>query len=548
MSYPRYHPRSELPPVASVDLDDFLKEFSSENQHVEFKRGIQAKALCEAAVAFFNADGGVLLVGYDERHGLVDRPDPADDIRRVHDALSSVHNPGHFVCRELSVGETRLVVVSFARRENGFAQLGDGSVRQRQGASNQKLIGPALSRFQMSRSFVVYETTPTPFPFSDVTVDALVDTVKVYDLADDSAASFEDAGLAALVEGAYRLTVAGALIMLTDIEDVLGRAGIEFRRHGFDEGQPDKRVTITGTVREVTERAQTLVNDELGYRSVYIGPRRYDLPRLPESVVRETIANAVAHRSYEYRGTWTLVSLYPNRLVVESPGLLPEPVTVENIRSRQAARNPVVLKYLRRCGLAEDLGQGVALMEDGMLGDLLEKPEYVEASASFRVTLWLDGLFTPEERGWIRELTTVRRIDPLDARLVVLARRHGRLTNRLVRDALDCDREQAVAMLQRLRAADVLVQAGQRGGVTYTLHEDLRAPANRVLSDEEERLAVLHLAERGPVRNEDLRRRLGIDRSRALRLLGALVEEGSLVREGERRGTRYRLPSSRGSS
>lgn len=46
------------------------------------------------------------------------------------------------------------------------------------------------------------------------------------------------------------------------------------------------------------------------------GLYRHELPRLPEVVVRETIANAVAHRSYESHGTAVVVEMRPDEVIV----------------------------------------------------------------------------------------------------------------------------------------------------------------------------------------------------------------------------------------
>ncbi len=55
------------------------------------------------------------------------------------------------------------------------------------------------------------------------------------------------------------------------------------------------------------------------------------------------------------------------------------------------------------------------------------------------------------------------------------------------------------------------------------------------------RTVILGLAHAGPVTNEDVRAASGLDRAAVLRALARLVDDGILVREGERRATRYRL-------
>src|SRR5689334_4579723 len=62
MSYPLLHPeRGESPP--ELGTQEFRREFPEENQFIEFKSGVGHDQVQETAVAFSNADGGVILAG-----------------------------------------------------------------------------------------------------------------------------------------------------------------------------------------------------------------------------------------------------------------------------------------------------------------------------------------------------------------------------------------------------------------------------------------------------------------------------------------------------
>ena len=129
-----------------------------------------------------------------------------------------------------------------------------------------------------------------------------------------------------------------------------------------------------------------------------LGVRRYDLPRLPEVVVREALANAVAHRSYEARGTPVRVELRPGAVLIISPGSLPGPVTVSNMRETSAARNLSVVRTLRRFNLAEDAGRGVDVMQDTMRSEMLEQPVFRDTGHSVEVLLPLRAVVRTSPR------------------------------------------------------------------------------------------------------------------------------------------------------
>jgi biotin operon repressor len=56
-------------------------------------------------------------------------------------------------------------------------------------------------------------------------------------------------------------------------------------------------------------------------------------------------------------------------------------------------------------------------------------------------------------------------------------------------------------------------------------------------------LLVLEQASALPLSNADIREITGLDRASVGRLLTKLVGEGRLIRAGQRRGTRYRAPT-----
>ncbi len=56
-----------------MSLMEFAEAFPSESEFVERKSGFNRTAVQEAAVAFSNADGGVILIGVDDDGAIVGR-------------------------------------------------------------------------------------------------------------------------------------------------------------------------------------------------------------------------------------------------------------------------------------------------------------------------------------------------------------------------------------------------------------------------------------------------------------------------------------------
>lgn len=79
----------------------------------------------------------------------------------------------------------------------------------------------------------------------------------------------------------------------------------------------------------------------------------------------------------------------------QSPGALPEPVTVENIREASAARNLTVIKILRSLGLAADTGRGVDVMQDTMTAEMLDPLSFQDNGHEVMVELPIRSAVTP---------------------------------------------------------------------------------------------------------------------------------------------------------
>ncbi len=534
---PPLHPRSADQRTAFTD-SEYRAAFPRESEHVERKTGTGARPLQEVLVAFSNSGGGVLLIGAKDDGAIVGRQLSGGVEQAVHEAAGAARNVSSYRLHELRVGGSSLVAVAVVGKETGAAQTSDGRVLVRRGARNVALFDEQLLRFLQSRSRERFESSDSGTGIQDADPVRRSELRTLYGWSrDEERARLEERGL--LRSNDDRLTVAGALLLTDPLPDRFAKAVIEVRRHPDDGVDYDRRVDIAGPVDRQIREAVSFVSAELGTELVVSGLYRYELPRLPEKVLREAIANAVAHRSYEDSGSAIVVELRPGVVRVISPGPLPAGVTIENLRTAQAARNVNLIAVLRRMNLAEDAGRGIDEIEDGMAGALLEAPSFDDNGRSVVAELPTRAIATLQERAWIVELERRRLLEPSDKLLLVRSARGELLTNGAVRALLGVDSREARALLRRLRDAGVLRQHGERGGASYALEEAF-APSERTrLDDEAADRVILRDAGHRPLSNADVRNLLGVDAVGAKRRLDDMVVRGLLRRTGRARGTRY---------
>ena len=109
------------------------------------------------------------------------------------------------------------------------------------------------------------------------------------------------------------------------------------------------------------------------------GMRRIDRWPFPEAVVRECVANALVHRDYSVAGTDVTLAVFPDRLEVESPGSLPNTVTIERMKAgARYARNQTLVNVMRDYGYVDARGMGIRnKVIPGMLAHNGTEPELV---------------------------------------------------------------------------------------------------------------------------------------------------------------------------
>jgi ATP-dependent DNA helicase RecG len=106
-----------------------------------------------------------------------------------------------------------------------------------------------------------------------------------------------------------------------------------------------------------------------------------------EKVIREAILNAVAHREYELQDK-IYIRQCVTKFSIENPGILPDSVTIDNIRKRQIPRNSLVSKIFLLCGLTQ-IGQGMKYMYKYAMREAKSLPD-ITVLSSYIVRVVLD--------------------------------------------------------------------------------------------------------------------------------------------------------------
>jgi ATP-dependent DNA helicase RecG len=119
--------------------------------------------------------------------------------------------------------------------------------------------------------------------------------------------------------------------------------------------------TLEGTVFDLVDGAEVFVLRNIK-KSIWLVPgqlQREERYEYPPDAIREAIVNAVVHRDYESPSK-VQVRVFDNRIEVWNPGLLPEGITLEDLKRehRSIPRNPLLFRQLFWVKYVEDVGGG----------------------------------------------------------------------------------------------------------------------------------------------------------------------------------------------
>lgn len=206
-------------------------------------------------------------------------------------------------------------------------------------------------------------------------------------------------------------------------------------------------------------------------------------PILPRKVIREALANAVMHRSYQEHSPIQIIR-YSNRIEILNPGYsLKDMTSLGTPGSR--LRNPAVAAVLHELNWAETKGSGIRTMRR-LAGEAgLPLPEFASdrQKNEFKVTLFLHHLLTEEDYAWLKALAG-ETLSADEAKALIYARETGAVDNTACRDFSGLDTLQASSLLRRLRDRGLLEKQGSGSRTYYTLSSPGEAAGRETLQAE----------------------------------------------------------------
>ena len=325
-------------------------------------------------------------------------------------------------------------VVDVPALRRGFAQTSSGRILVRAGPTNRALFGDDLTSFVLERAQEPVEDRPvSSMTGDDLDEEAVRDylRLRLRRARLDLRAGLRDLGF---LHGDHP-TLACLLLFGKEPQargrrfgiDVLRFEGPRRGRHTLrDRGQ------LVGRLPDLVDLADRTIYETMRRDAVVRGLLREEVPEYPPIAIREALLNAVGHRDYSRAGSAVQVRIFDDGIEIESPGGLPGPVTVENLKEAQYSRNPRLMEAFHVLRYVEEAGEGIDRMLEAMDDALLAAPEFAEVDNRFVVKLAGGGVLRAEDRLWLQDFSGLAP-GPASRLALVEARRHGPVTNASLR-------------------------------------------------------------------------------------------------------------------
>lgn len=126
---------------------------------------------------------------------------------------------------------------------------------------------------------------------------------------------------------------------------------------------------------KAAERVRELIAVRNSEQELMFGLHRIAVPRLPEGIVREALANALVHRDYSELGPIT-IRLDQERMRVTSPGGFPPGITLQSLLDESRPRSVILAEAFKRAGLVDRNGRGIPEMYSQLLRLGRSAPDY----------------------------------------------------------------------------------------------------------------------------------------------------------------------------
>ncbi|MBQ8703288.1 MAG: putative DNA binding domain-containing protein [Bacteroidales bacterium] len=248
---------------------------------------------------------------------------------------------------------------------------------------------------------------------------------------------------------------------------------VQYIKYDTEEHKVDKKVWSDYSLnpRELLITLWESIPDWREYNEVSEGLWRKEMPVYDEKVVRELLCNAIVHRPYTTRGD-IFIKLYPDRMTVTNPGVLPIGVTVNNILQKTEKRNIHLANVFYDLHLMEAEGSGYDLIYETLLTSGKCKPIVYEGEDYVEVTVYKKIVSKESSRICDFVSSNYRISQKAYISLGIILQKKSVTANELSKELQLTDGSRLRPYVESLISNNIILQKGSGRGTKYEINPE----------------------------------------------------------------------------
>ena len=432
---------------------------NKESQTVECKQTWRNDCL-KAVSAFANSDGGVLIIGLDDKG----KPSGLKNVKRLLEDIPNTIRNKLGIIPSVELVKKDIIKVTVAPCSVPISY--NGKYYLRSGSTVQELQGKDLADFLLRKTGITWDDAvedrgdwdllekSTIEDFKRYAVDRIPSIVRETDLA-------TILGKLNLIENQH-LKRATILLFGNETQRFYSHAYVKIGRFLTDTDIQTTDIVKGNLFQQLESALEILRTKYLQSKIKFEDIHRRDILEYPYEALREAIINALIHRDYR-SFSQIQIRVYPDKLIIMNAGSLPPEVPIESLKTNHLSRprNKLLAETFYYAGYIEAWGRGTLKMVEKCVEQGLPEPDFSEENGVMTVTFYKDKL---NEENLKRLELNDRQI-----KVIVYMKEKGSITNREYQSLFSITDRTALRDLNDLISKGLVQKRGVKKGTRYLL-------------------------------------------------------------------------------
>lgn len=418
----------------------------TERFNLEFKREI-SKTFLKTVSAFANYNDGQIVFGVDDNGISVGIKSPEQEKLRIEQMINTSIDPVPKYSLQVDDDSGRSLIILTVSKGRDTPYLFNQKAYKRSDTSTVEVSRTELVRLSLAGINLDYEKKEA----STQDLDFSILELRLQEKIGISKLNLDIMKTLGLYNNDGFYNVAAEL--LAD-ENSIEFSGVDIIRFGHDSSAFLHRETIKRKSLLVQyERAIELFEQYYTYETVK-GFERIKEELVPPEAFREALANAIVHRVWD-TNQHIQISMFDEKIVINSPGGLPEGVSLDNYLygNSSVPRNPLIAGVFYKLDIIEKFGTGI-------------RQEYDESIVQPHFTVGIDNIVIELP---VLDTNMLNLSD--DEHAIINILKNKKEYSRIKLDELTgFNKSKTLRALNDLMEKDLVVSHGKARGTTYKLN------------------------------------------------------------------------------